>query len=414
MVARVSTDITTSVVGASVGLGVDLGRHRVFAGAAAHSFGHPIPLANQHAGLLIRWVGDGGPQRVTERIQSLAGHDQSAAISFVALVASQIARGVPASLPDLPPETDTSIRSIAVPASFGPQGRNAVVAGFARSGVDIAPQNVIDRPVAALAGWFAHREQISGRSPRDPVLLLDNDGGELSAVVADPVTRRLLLCMPLSSGPEDNPAWVVERLREVISAAAALMHREGLVQNDDWPSISAKLPQVVVTGSGHNHPAIAALIHSLLPAADVMPDPLISDPAHCVVLGLQHLDVFEGWRACWPTSDIRIADMVIVEQGQVIARQDQSYGVCPGANIEFGTAEHALTLRAGSVRSAGLVVPSALGSFPLVKVLSDGRLLILGDHGSKPLAVQLSWPTPGSTNRELKVHTISRRAAVLA
>lgn len=414
MVARVSEGISARAVGASFGVGIDLGRHRVYAGAGVHSFGHPIPLSNQHAGLLIRWVGEGGPQRVTERVQALAGTDQESAIGFVSLVAKQISRGLPETIPDIPKDADLRIRAVAVPASFGPMGRAAVVEGFARSGINIQPQNIVARPVAALAGWFAHRQQISGRPPRDPVLLLDNDGGELSAIVADPLTRRLLLCMPLSSGPNDNPAWVIERLREVISAAAGLLHREGVLQDTDWPSVSAALPQVVVTGSGHHHPAIASLVHSLLPAADVMPDPLISDPAHCVVLGLQHLDVFDDWRACWPTSDMYLDSQVLVDSGQILYRQDQSYVVKPGSELKFGSAQHPLALRAGSAHSQALVIPSGIGSFPTVKLLIDGRLIIRGDQGTKPLTVQLGWPTPGSSTREMKVVTISRRAATLA
>lgn len=413
MVARVSEEASKAFLGSARGVGVDLGRHRAYAGAAAHSFGHPIPLSNQHDGLLIRWVGTDGPQRVTERIMNLAGDRQDDATAFVALVAEKIRRGLPVAIPDAPVETDLSIRAIAIPASFGPLCRQAVVDGFQRAGAPIQHENLVERPIAALAGWFAHRRQISGHPPREPVLLIDNDGGELSAAVADPLTRRLLLCAPLSTGPDDVVADVVARLREVITEAAGLLHRDGVLQDTDWPSISATLPQVVVTGSGHNHPAIASLIHSLMPAADVMPDPLVTDPAGCVVLGLQHLDYFASWRACWPTSPIRIGDTIVINQGQYLYRQDESFIVSPGAELTFGTAEHALDVRAGSVRASSLVVPNSIGPLPIMQLLSDGRLSIRGERGVRPLTVHLSWPCPGVETNQLRLATVGRRAATL-
>lgn len=413
MVARVSEEASKTLLGSARGVGIDLGRHRAFAGAAAHSFGHPIPLSNQHDGLLIRWVGVGGPQRVTERILDLAGVRQDEASAFVALVAEKIRRGLPVSIPDRPPETSLAIRSVAIPASFGPLCRQAVVDGFQRAGAEIGHENLVERPIAALAGWFAHRRQISGHPQRDPVLLIDNDGGELSAVIADPLTRRLLICAPLSTGPGDVVEDVVLRLREVITAAAGLLHRTGVVQPTDWASISATLPQVVVTGSGHNHPAMTSLVHGLIPAADVMPDPLVTDPAGCVVLGLQHLDYFASWRACWPTAPVRVGDTVVVDQGQFLHRQDESFIVSPGAELTFGTIEHPLDIRAGSVRASSLVVPNSIGPLPILQLLSDGRMTIRGERGIRPLTVHLSWPCPGVETNQLRLATIGRRAATL-
>lgn len=413
MVARVSESSLTHAVEALTGVGVDLGRHRSFAGLAAHSYALPLPLSVQDNGLLIRWIGNGGPQRVTERIFDLAGADQDEAVRFVGLVADQIMRGIPTTISDLPDDTDLAIRKVAIPASFGPQCRQAVIAGFQRAGVDLQSENLVERPIAALAGWFAHRQQISGRPTRDPVLLIDNDGGELSAVIADPLTRRLLACMPLSSGPNDDPARVIEGLKDLITLAAGMLHRDGIVRETDWPTMSSALPQVVVTGSGHSHPAIVSLIHSLLPAADVMPDPLVTDPAHCVALGLQHLDQFDDWRACWPTSAIRLPGITVVEAGQVLYRQNQSYVVSPGAEIQFGRADRPLELRSGSSRSTGLLVPPAMGPLPLMRLLPDGRMSIRGAKGVRPLTVQLSWPCPGSHNQELRVSTIGRRATTL-
>lgn len=413
MAARVEVGSSKPLFGTALSVGVDLGRHRSYAGSAAHSFGHPIPLSNQHDGLLIRWVGDGEPQRVTERILALAGTDQEAAIGFVSLVARQLISGLPSTIPDTPEESKLSITRVAIPATFGPECRRAVLEGFRRSGALLDAADLVERPIAALAGWMAHREQISGRAPRDPVLLIDNDGGELSAVVADPLTRRLLACMPLSTGPNDDPTLVVERLRELITTAAGMMHREGIIQATDWPSISSTIPQAVVTGSGHDHPAVGSLIKSLLPAADVMPDPVIANPASCVVLGLQHLDVFTSWRACWPTTDIRIGDAIVVEQGQALTRVDEPYVVTPNAELLFGFPDRNLNLVAGSVRASALVVPPSIGPLPLLKLMHDGRMQISGAKGIRPLTVQVSWPCPGTSANEMRIATVGRRAATL-
>ncbi len=425
MVAQVSEADPTAVIGTSLGLGIDLGRHRSYAAASTHSTSQPIALSRQADGLLIRWVGDGGPQRVTERIVGLAGQNQPAAISFVGLVADQILRGVPSSIHGENSEPSL-VQAVAIPSSFGPQCRRAVLDGFERAGVYLEAGNLVERPIAALAGWIAHRNLISGHPPREPVLVIDNDGGELSAVVADPLTRRLLACMPLSTGPDDNPTLVVDRLRALISASATMLHREGIIQETDWPSVSATLPQVVVTGSGQAHPEVTALIHRLLPAADVMPDPLISNPAHCVVLGLQHLDQLAGWRACWPTTDIRIVDpecstdeiewdkaAVIVERGQALPRIEDAVIVRPGAKLVFGTPGRPLRLRSGSMVASSLEIPPAIGPLPLLRIQPDGRLSIRGPQGVRPLTVHLSWPCPGTPASEMKLSTIGRRVASL-
>lgn len=412
MIARVSESNPTATVGLRNGVGVDLGRHRIYAGAAAREAELPIPLSEQHDGLLVRWAGTNGPERVTERLLALAGHDQQEAIKFVALVAHQVIRGLSSANVERP------IQNLAIPCSLGPLGRQAVRAGFERAGMPLRPEQLIERPLAALAGWLAHREQISGHPAREPVLLIDNDGGELSAVVADPESRQVLACMPLSQGPQDNPDWVVERLKELIASAAGLLHQGGIIQHTDWPSISATLPQVVVTGSGHAHPAVLALIRSLLPAADIMPDPFISNPAHCVVLGLQHLHQFDGWRACWPTHEIRThrgttASELVVDAGQVLWRQGDSSVVQPGSLLQFGSEEAPLKIRSGSVLADALVVPSSIGPLPTLHLLPDGRMSIRGLQGTRPLTVHLAWPCPGSTSRVMTLRTVSRRASEL-
>ncbi len=391
---------------------VDIGRHRVFSAAQIGSEVTIRRIGEGHDGLFIRWYAE-TTQRVTTRLRQLEAMGDPAAEA----VAHELGRM-------LADHLDPAGRVvIGVPMNLGPLATNALLSGLSAGGIDASASDLVARPVAALAGWLAHRLELSGHVPRGPVLLIDNDGGEVSAVVAAPDEHRLIASAGLSAGPDDDAIEVETRLRALLARAASLTYRaddldgRGIVQADDWATVSSTISQVVVTGSGAHHPRLQRLIAHLLPAADVMPDP-IAPADRCVAAGLAHVAELEGWVSNWPTLTIVCrnqagAETVVRSPGSLPTGNEESYGVAEAGSIHLRRGDDVVGLRAGSVTGSAISIPSGLGPMPVLKVLDDGRLLLLGPRGARPLAVRLDWPAPGDETATVNVEAIGRRAVSL-
>ncbi len=395
----------------------DIGRHRLFVATTQRDLGAPSATSpalddlDDLDGLILRWC-DEGRRRFGERVTSLAGVADDLAAATCADVAGLLTPLTPMAPDDGSAShttTHTTTHTIAIPASFGPRCRAAVIEGFASAGIRLGHHDLVERPVAAAAGWLAHREDIAGRLPNEPVLVIDNDAGEVSVAALDPATKRLLFVRPLSTGPFDRPGMVMERLRDAIETTARLTHRGALVRETDWATVSASIGDVVVTGCGAKQPMLHSLIAELLPAAHVMPDPVVASE-RAVITGLSHLDRFDGWTACWPTLPITIDETTAVQAGQVLDGDpwnDSVVGpVTDGATLGFGQ----LSVSAGSCHAAGVRIPAELATELTIRTLDDGRVLLLGAEGAMPLALQPAWPCPGRRLDSLPVRTIGRRA----
>ncbi len=361
---------------------VDLGRHRLFVATAPDERGAPVEP--EHRGIVHRWR-DEHAVRFTDRLVDFAGAAQERAIDTV----TDAAGLVRARLSDRC--ADPTLR-VAIPAAFGPLCRQAVVEGFATAGLAVEHAALVERPVAAAAGWLAHRVETSGRIPDEPTLVIDNDGGQLSIAALDPRTKRILFARPLSTGPDDDPTAVIERLRDAVETTAKLTHDGGLIRHTDWNTVSASVGDVVVTGSGAKNPDFQRLIAAVLPSAHAMPDPIVASD-RAVVTGLAHLHHFDDWKACWPTTPLDVGD------------QDRNL-------VRFGPGG-SVPLRAGTSTGIGIRLPSDLAGSAELRTLDDGRLLFIGEQGTRPLALGVDWPCPGRPPTSISIRSLGRRALEL-
>ncbi len=393
-------------------VGIDLGRHRVF---ASHRLDEArfVQPGDRHDGLLLRWFDDDGSgHRITDRLRELVAVDSAEAMMLADAVAGVIVDSVADAL-DLDAEDLFELRVLlGVPSSLGPRGRRLLRDAFSRQGLEIAACDVVDRSIAAMAGWLAHRVELSGRLPAGPVAVVDNDGGDVSLTIADPDTERLLLVHPLSAGPDDDPAAVTERLRRCLTVGASLSHRDGIVRPDDWSAVSSRFGQVIVTGSGHDQPLLLELLRSVLPAADIMPDP-VRAAERCVVAGLTRLDQYLGWTACWPTLDLTHGDRLLRPAGPLREHDGESVVVDGGRILQLRRDGRILPLEAGDHLGAGIGVPKGLGPLPVARFLPDGRLLLLGPQGTRPLGLQVDWPPPGDDDDVVTLSSIGRRGLTM-
>ena len=390
---------------ATTSIGIDLGRHRSFCTLGDADGQRLVPLSVDHAGLILRWVDGDRSERVTERVLRLAGDDSDEAVEVIEAVARAI-------FPELSDGTTLAARPcVAIPASFGPACRAAVVAGFNRAGVPITARHLIDRPIAGLSGWLA---KSSSARPQGTVLVIDNDGGQLSCAAADLDTRRLLFSIPLSFGPEDDPDDVAERLRVVVEESHRLRATDAVVRDDDWSVVRSHINHVVLTGSGCQHPRFVELVGQVLPEAALMAVRSAKDQAHTVAFGLLNVGWLHGWTACWPTGSIRCNGKVVRTAGPVLGN-DLPLFATRGSKLSFtGPEGDDLDVEIGSVRSTGVRIPAELGLTPRLRLLSDGRILLLGNAGTRPLSMRVSWPIVTERPKPLPLRAVGRRPLELA
>ena len=389
-------------------IGIDIGRHRSFCALRDGESSRLIPLSDKHDGLVLRWLTDSGTERVTERLLRLSGIDQDEAVSTATAAAEAV-------FPELR-EGQTLATSpwIAVPASFGPSCRAAVADGMAAAGVPVTVGNLIDRPIAGLAGWLASA-YASDIAPRGICLIVDNDGGQLSAAAADLDQRRLLFSVPLSIGPDDDIAEVEACFRLLVNEAQRLRH--GSFANEASTTIEPTvtddeqrpIEHVVLTGSAAQRPEFLQLVERVLPRTTMLGVRSKSDQAHTVVFGLLNLDTLSNFSACWPTGTILLNDAPVRPPGPVQGK-DIALLSPAGARLSFsGPQGRPLEVEVGSVRSAGVVLPAELGLTPRLRLLSDGRILVLGQEGVRPLSMRVRWPAPSIAAESLPVEAVGRR-----
>ena len=396
------------MIGADAGVcvGMDIGRHRLFVASDRGGSVAVIPMADDHDGLLLRWMAGDGPKRFSDRVRASAGTDGRGAAASADVAAETRARL----------QGNERIR-VAIPPSFGPTCRADVVRGMRRQGLDIGTHDLIERPVAAAAGWLAHRRAVSGTSLTHPVLLIDNDGGELSAIAFDPGSARLLTVAPLNVvDGGDTMADVAARLREVIDCVARLTHpADELVRDDSAQAAASRIRTVVLTGNGASNPLLIDMVGDLLPHASFAPDPVI--PAEqCVATGLLHLDELASWIACWPTLDLATTRETLVHRGPHAALLSGEEHFALGAETLrlVGPHDTSVDVTAGSSRGSGIAIPAMLRDELRVKVLDDGRVLLLGPHGVPPLALLFGWPCPGTDVDAVALRSVGRRAVTVA
>lgn len=394
------TDRTTTNAETGPIIGLDLARHRALCVADIDQRRGVIDLAPEHRGLVLRWVDhDDRRHRIVDRILDTAGVEQSAAVEVARAVAQCV---FPEPLPSSP--------FVAIPPAFGPRCRNAIVDGFMAAGIEISDQHLIERPIAALASWLHHRQAMGGPNPIGPMLVLDNDGGQISAAAIDGDTHRVVFTTPLSSGPDDSPDDVINRLHTVVRELDRLRSGHDLIRSDDWSAVSASISQVAVSGSMSDHPLFSELVTKVLPATAIVRDPIVQDPSEVVGTGLISLNALTGWSAGWPTLAIAVDDHRIRPAGPLSGSSvDLPLELTRGATLRFlGPSGAAVPIRFGRVLADGLSIPNDLAGSATLRLLADGRVLLLGPMGVRPLTFSVDWPlAPRSGDHDAPVDVVA-------
>lgn len=383
-------------------IGLDLGRHRAYcatasASAAAGSDTAPAPsellaLSNDDPGRWLRWR-DRQSERITDRIQRLAGGHQSAAVETVAVAVEglfpELGEGATWSTPP----------TVVVPVGFGPAGRQAVLDGFGGE----SHASLIDRPVATFAHWLSTTP--AAHDLTDVVYVLDNDLGQLSVLAVDFTEKRLLLARPLSASADDDPAVVRERLADVAADVARLTDQQ---QDADptTPWRGRPTTGVVFTGSDRGHPTTTELARSVLGPAPVE----IGGDLTAAALGAASAGVLDDWQAMWPTITVSVDDESAVTPGPNPVRDLPLESSARRLSFRVGGAQ--AMLFSGSVLGLAISLPADLGDGRRIRLLDDGRVIVLGDEGRRPLSFRAKWPaaaTAAGPRPSIEVRPIGRR-----
>lgn len=382
---------------------IDLGHHQAFAALASHADDATlVPLGAYGDGLVIRWCEDGRPsERLHDRLDRLvtAGNVRGAA-ETAAAIAECLAEILPTS-------TGERRLRIAVPLTASPGHRAHLRTAFAQAGFIVDDQDFIGRPYAVLGYWLAIDGHRRVGLPRGKTLVLDNDGGRVSGLVVDIARCVVLAEQQITTTSKTDPFEATLVLRRLLEAAYGSADH---VTPVPWSVLSASIAEVVVAGSGADHPSFLKFINERFPASTLHPAPGIGN--QIVVRGIQHVDRLAGYRCAWPTLDLRFDQQVVRGAGSWTPT-DASPTVAPvGTHVSFGSAP--VILRGSSASSlvtpntdevvladAAIRIPEQVGPFPLMSLHPSGSIEIRGTEAS--LRLHFDWPVAGSIARALTV-----------
>ncbi len=377
---------------------IDLGHHQAFA-ALADPSGSLVPLGADGDGLIIRWCEDGRPaERLHDRLDRLVSTGN---VRGAAETAGAIAECLSGLIPT-PHDQERRLR-IAVPLTASPGHRAHLRTAFVNAGFVTDDHDLVGRPYAVLGYWLAVDGHRRIGLPRGKTLVLDNDGGRVSALVVD-IARCLVLAeaqITTTSIPDPFEATLV--LRRLLEASYGSASD---VTPVPWSVLSASVAEIVVSGSGAGHPTFTKFINERFPASTLHEAP--GPASEIVVRGMQHLDRVADFRSGWPTLDVRLEQQVIRPAGRWTTT-DASPTVAPvGTHISFGGAplilQRSTTGNDGEdivLADAALRIPERVGPFPLMSVHPSGSIEIRGTEAS--LRLHLDWPVAGLTARALTV-----------
>lgn len=383
---------------------IDLGHHQAFAAPAPiHASAPLLRLGAGTDGLVVRWCEPNQPaERLHDRLERLVatGNIRGAAETATA-IAECLADLVPV------PDDDRSAR-IAVPLSASPGHRAHVRTAFRSAGFAVDDADLIGRPYATLGLWLAVDGHRRHGLPRGKTLVIDNDGGRVSALVVDIARCVVLAERQITTTSVADPFQATLVLRQLLEASYGSVDHDTPVP---WSVLSASIAEIVVSGSGAVHPAFTKFINERFPASTLHPPP--GPGAEIVVRGLQHIDRLGSYRCAWPTLDLRFDHKVIRTAGGWTPT-DAAPTVAPvGTHVSFGEAAVVLRNSTGQgqdptrasddivLADAGLRIPERVGPFPLMSVHPSGSIEIRGTEAS--LRLHFDWPIANSLARVLTV-----------
>lgn len=382
---------------------IDLGHHQAFAAhiSNADDVGL-VPLGADGDGLVIRWCEEGRPaERLHDRLDRLvATGNLRGAAETAAAIANCLAELVPVS-------TGENRLRVAVPLTASPGHRAHLRTAFGNAGFLVEDQDLIGRPYAVLGYWLAVDGHRRVGLPRGKTLILDNDGGRISGLVVDIARCVVLAEQQITTTSTTDPFEATLVLRRLLEAAYGSADHDTPVP---WSVLSASIAEIVVAGSGADHPSFIRFINERFPASTLHPAPGPSN--EIVVRGIEHVGRLASYRCAWPTLDLRFDQQVIRGAGSWTP-SDASPTVAPvGTHMSFGKAP--VVLRGSSAPSlaapasddvvladAALRIPEQVGPFPLMSLHPSGSIEIRGTEAS--LRLHFDWPVAGSIARALTV-----------
>ncbi len=248
------------------------------------------------------------------------------------------------------------------------------------SGVDgLANVTGIEAPVAVFASvWSANPTSTLGQPLR--IVALERHG-ICSMLVANTVLRRILSVGIVESADD------LEELTHKAVIASSMLSGEVTVNSDlPWAQTLAHVESVhTVALRGSIEELFTSRFGSLV-------QPEIAN--HAVLYGLTRIETLHDWTTTWPTTRIHLGDGWTRQPGPL--RDDVEEHLTrlrPDASLRFSdSATGAIGVQAGSVSASGCVIPERLGTQPRLRLVDDGRLLLLGPSGTRPLALELHWP----------------------
>ncbi len=338
---------------------LDFGRNRVFAAVE-----HLLELDAPHAGLVVRWRHPGGCDRLTDRVMELVMDHPDHAAQLVADLVGAIK-----------PRLSAPLRCVAIPPAMGARSRAAVLAGLAAAGLGVQVA-LVDRPIGALAGWLHSRKVLGGNGSHGAILVIDNDGGEVSILGAHLQSKRLLAVEPLSLGPDDDPGEVAIRLQDFATRTISSIDHDSAGPERRWVDVSSSFDTIVTSGSGRDHPTFKELIAGLFPATPIAHDRMVKHPSEAVVSGLVYLDTLQEFRCGWPTAEIRTDERVLRAPGPINPSDGESMTIHATNELWIGN--------------------NLVGTIPGggdLDVMFDGRLVLRSVGASE--VVEVSWEVPG-------------------
>lgn len=296
---------------------------------------------------------------------------------------------------------------LALPLSLPARVRRHLLRGLATTdGVTVT--TVVDAPIAVLANHI-HNITTNGLdadtlvAPRPEahlhVLLSGQRNGSISMVVADVTNRRLVAIGSVTKAEEIRS--LVTRARR--SPPRGYADDVDLHPHATWaeaaPSVHVVVGHSLTEDQSH-------LVSDIFGPQTFLPARLSGELA--ALGGLAHLHGLAKWDAPWPTARVHLGSGWTRQPGPLRSDAEEHLTrIRAGGELRFSDfAGKPLSLRAGSVRAGGCVLPERLGSQPRLRLVDDGRLLLFGPAGSRPLAARLHWPIPGSGNRTIGIEAV--------
>ncbi len=367
---------------------IDLGHHLAFAAHADSETTKLVQLGAASDGLVVRWCEPGAPaERLHDRLARLVGANNLRD-------ASVTANAIASCMAELVEQRGTVRIAVPVNASLGHVSH--LRSAFEQAGYRLDESTFVRRPYAVLSHWLVDARGRPPRLPRGKTLVIDNDGGRSSAIVVDIPRCAVLAEGQITNDSTADPETATTSMRELLEGSYG---SQGHAEPVPWSVLSASIADIVVAGSGADHPRFRQFLDERFPASEVQQTTCAA--TEIVVHGLNHLDRLRGYRCAWPTVDVTLNDQIIRRAG-TWQTDDASATVAPvGTDLGFGGLPLVLGERGAEHAAATLSVPLRVGPFPLMSINPSGSIEIRGTDAS--IRLHVDWPVPGVPTRSLSM-----------